>query len=307
MEITHGHRFDFNRDFYAVEVSKDGQVDIKIQKLNIFQRALRYLFGAYSSTIWSQSKSEALKAQNPKAWKQIEAHIENGDVFKSVFKVEKTSERHLPKQQQAASSKPPKASSSWKDFGKEQLQKELQAIGFTCGESIENGDCFFDSCAQLLTKATGKAHTAESIRADIAKYLKREDIPHERYQKLLKANQIDVSSYEEYKKNIGNPAKEVPAPIWGDDLAIQIVCDLYRVKMDVHAAFLLDVALIDTLEEGQYEGYDYYFNPATHSTLVSTKLDTKEFRPSGGESKMTLHVAHTQYGPWGHFMPAFAG
>ena len=90
MQINHGHRGDFQRQFFAVNVDKAGDVQIRVRTLNIFQRVLRYVFGAYKDTIWNKSKSSELKEKNPTAWKKIEAEISDSTMFKKVFKIEKT-------------------------------------------------------------------------------------------------------------------------------------------------------------------------------------------------------------------------
>lgn len=297
MQINHGNRFDFTREFYAINVKENGDVDIQVVELTIFQRIFRSLFGAYSNTIWNERKFNQL---TDKAKEIVRSTIKDPDVFKSVFKVAKVSQPHFS---QVASERPAPASmSSWKKFGREQLQAELNKIGLQFKESIEKGDCFFDSFAYLLTTLRkDKQYTAQDIRTDIANYLKRDDVPHDKYKALLKQNRVDTNSYEKYKENISRCASEGYDPIWGDDLAIQIVCDLYGVNVTVHSTLMLEATLLDTLEGGQYEDFPF-IDAADHKILVCTKLIDKSFKGKNPKAE-TVHIAHIENGPWAHFLP----
>lgn len=308
MKINHGSRLDFTREFYAINVKEDGTLDIKIQKLNIFQRLLRTVFGAYSSTIWNATKSIKLIQSSPEAWKKINETITDPTVFKSVFKCEKIAQDQFPiTSALPAKSIPderpaPTTMSGWKKFGREQLQAQLNEIGLEFKESIEKGDCFFDSFAYLLTKLRGdKQYAAQDIRNDIAHYLKREDIPHDKYKKLLKLNRVDANTYDKYRENIKLSASAVYDPIWGDNLAIQIVCDLYDVHITIHSVLMLETTLFETLEGGQYEDFPYTSAP-DQKILVCTKLIDKSFRAKSHDAK-TVDIAHIEYGPWAHFLP----
>ncbi len=257
MKINHGNKTDFYREFLSVDIKKDGTVDLKVRTLNIVQRALRYLFGAYSNTIWNESKSKKLMDQHPKAWQEIKSSIESPDLFKSVFKIDKASKSALSATSTINASSHPSASakkitpqersapesmSGWKQFGREQLQSQLAEIGLQFKESTEKGDCFFDSFAYLLTALRGdKQYTAQDVRTDISNYLQRKDVPHASYQKLLKANLVDGNTYEAYRENISKCATKDHDPIWGDDLAIQIVSDLYNVNINVYSSHMIPV------------------------------------------------------------------
>lgn len=89
MNINHATPLSFYREFYAVDVKTDGTLDLHVRVLNIFQRILRYLFGAYNNTLWNQQKSTQIKQQHPEEWKKIEDKILSRVVFKQVFKIDK--------------------------------------------------------------------------------------------------------------------------------------------------------------------------------------------------------------------------
>lgn len=62
--VNRGSLINWNRLFYSVEVTNT-EITIKERTLNIFQRALRSLFGLYSDTIWTQKKINHLFEQFP--------------------------------------------------------------------------------------------------------------------------------------------------------------------------------------------------------------------------------------------------
>lgn len=83
----------FNKEYYTTNINIDShnnkRLEIKKITLNIFQRALRFLFGAYSQTIWTAKKSENLRTDFAKKWKEIEAEVKEATIFKKIFKIEK--------------------------------------------------------------------------------------------------------------------------------------------------------------------------------------------------------------------------
>ncbi len=87
MKIDHASTFSFNREFYSVDFNQAGEPELHSRILNIFQRVLRFLFGAYSDTIWNQKKSTELSKKFPDAWKAIENQIVDDDLFEKVFKI----------------------------------------------------------------------------------------------------------------------------------------------------------------------------------------------------------------------------
>lgn len=332
MNITHASRTSFYREFYAIDVKKDGTLDLRIRTLNIFQRALRCLFGVYSNTIWNQSKSTDLKNRYPNGWKTVEDSIVDPTVFSNVFKIphsqttvpsdrpalfpisgrkevgldqlQRQSKKIIPKERPA-----PGSMSNWKEFGRKQLQMQLMEIGLKFKESTEKGDCFFDSAAYLLTLLRGdKQYTAQDVRRDISDFLKSKDVPHDTYRKLLSSTHVDGHSYESYCENIGKSATKGYDPIWGDNLAIQIVCDMYNVNVNIHSVHLLEATRLDLLDGGQYEDFAYV-SSEDNKILVCTKIVPNNFapnpeRPNSTATEKTINFARIENGPWAHFLPA---
>lgn len=196
----------------------------------------------------------------------------------------------------------------WKQVLYRGLQKGLIEIDRTHGFAEESGDCFFDSVAQVLNKVDGRGtHTKQSVRLRLEQQLL--ECPDNRYEEMLREN-IDGYTYRDFCENIRKCVEDYRdggAPIWGNKTCLQLVADVYQVKIEVHSTMAFELSLMESLDEQWNDFEKYQYNRGENEIVVEvpTIVDTSEFNPREGRTRATVELGNMARGPWGHFVPVF--
>lgn len=187
---------------------------------------------------------------------------------------------------------------NWRPFFEDQIAKQLALIAKKPGVAVENGDCFFDAVAQKL----GSNLNASKIRGALHLHLnscKPELI--KTYQKMMEGNLDD--SFEEFCKNIKFSADEIGGKvIWGNKATVQMVANIFSVKIIVHNCYFLTVDKEDL--NNLYQGFENLpFGPKEYG--VCTFFDTEIYEPQHSHKVNQIELVNLQKDTWGHFVPVF--
>ena len=195
----------------------------------------------------------------------------------------------------------------WKQMMSCGLDKGLAPLRMQHGFAEESGDCFFDSVAQVLNKIRpGENHTKQSVRLKLKEHLPQ--CQDNRYEQLLRGN-ADGYRYPDFCERIGDCVEDIKqgAPIWGNNVTLQLVADAYHVNIETHSVMTFELSLMESMND-QWENFEKHQYTRGESEIiveVCTELDTNEFHPDQGDAVETIHLGNMSRGPWGHFVPVF--
>jgi len=181
------------------------------------------------------------------------------------------------------------------------LRKILHDMNLTLGNSMDNGDCFFDSVAQQLSILQNQTVTAKDVRLAVYQYL--QELPAEdNWVKRKYTSPTD--SYEDFVEKVQYTTEErlqsgSADVIWGDDVIAEIIARIYQVNVTTYVA--------------NFELQNNQALPDQNSDILVSDSGSRvekiytfeqEAECPGQENSGTISIALRSDGPNGHYYPA---
>lgn len=130
----------------------------------------------------------------------------------------------------------------------EKLKAELKSLGKITGSAIDNGDCFWESFAQGLSRLLGREVTIKELREIVSKEVKRlnQGPENENWVKRMIDKEVrPAESYEEYLVRVALDCHEALemgfTPVWGQEARDGVIlCRHFQVKLEAHSSGCYD-------------------------------------------------------------------
>ncbi len=169
------------------------------------------------------------------------------------------------------------------------LEKILTPSGKVCGQAIDNGDCFFDAFAQLLSLHLKRKVTIKELRQIVSDYVHKLDQGPEEdnwIKKMIQKEYIKMDTYESYKEYIGYTCEEALqkkwVPIWGQQGREGVIlCRHFKVNLIIHEVGCNDDAAAQVDDMNNYWESDPAIYPRneTYTDKIEIGLYPGHFVP----------------------------
>lgn len=180
----------------------------------------------------------------------------------------------------------------------EKIEADLKALDKEHGTAIDNGDCFWDSFAQGLSRLLKREVTIKELREKVSAEVKRLDqgpVEANWVKKMIGKEFAAADTYEDYRDRVAFDCadileKKLSAPVWGQEARDGVIlCRIYQVNLIVYTAGCLDEDLSKMEDKGNfYSGDPKYPRGENYPNTVEMALYPGHFMPVWNISKQVV-------------------